>query len=362
MPLSEKHGETKTYDDILNAGPPLNQLAREFVTPTELFFVRNHTRIPHLQLESYRLRVGGLVSRELSLSLDDIKNSFERRTLTATLQCAGNRRKELVSYKPIDEQLEWGIEAIGTAEWTGVRLGDILASADISSQDAAHVAFLGLDTLMRDGEREAFGSSIPLDKALASEVLLAYEMNGEDLPLAHGCPLRMIVPGYIGARSVKWLSEISVQADASENHFQQVGYKLFPPHINMYNVDYHDGMQLTKLPVNSVIVRPQDRSLLPAGKIAVEGYAMSDGEQEITWVTVSPDGGQTWQRAEFLNEPQLWTWQLWRAEFDLPQGQHELVVRAWDSAANSQPETIASTWNFKGYVNNAWHRVKITLK
>ena len=362
MPLSEKHDETKTYDDILNAGPPLNQLAREFVTPTELFFVRNHSQIPHLQLDSYRLGVHGLVSRELSLSLDELKNDYESRRLIATLQCAGNRRKEMVSFKPIDDGLAWGIEAIGTAEWTGVRLGDILASAGISSADAAHVAFLGLDTLMRDGHREAYGSSIPLDKALACEVLVAYEMNGEDLPLVHGCPLRVIVPGYIGARSVKWLSDIRVQAEPSDNHFQQVGYKLFPPHINMYNVDYHEGMQLTKLPVNSVIVRPEDRSLLPAGKVAVEGYAMSDGEHEITWVTVSADGGETWQRAEFLNEPQLWTWQLWRAEFDLPQGQHELVVRAWDSAANSQPETIASVWNFKGYVNNAWHRVGITLK
>lgn len=362
MPLSEKHDDTKTYDDILNAGPPLGQLAKDFVTPTDLFFVRNHSQIPHLQLDSYRLGLRGLVSRELSLSLDELKNNFERRTLTATLQCAGNRRKELVSYKPIDDQLAWDIEAIGTAEWTGLRLGDILAAAGISSPEAEHVAFLGLDTLLRDGEREAFGSSIPLDKALGCEVLLAYEMNGEDLPLAHGCPLRVIVPGYIGARSVKWLSDICVQECPSDNHFQQVGYKLFPPHINMYNVDYHDGMQLTKLPVNSVIVRPQDRSLLPAGKIAVEGYAMSDGEHEITWISVSPDGGETWQRAEFLNEPQLWTWQLWRAEFDLPPGTHELVVRAWDSAANSQPETIASVWNFKGYVNNAWHRIKITLK
>ena len=145
MPLSEKHGETKTYDDILNAGPPLNQLARNFVTPTELFFVRNHTRIPHLQLDSYRLSVRGLVSRELSLSLDDIKKKFERRTLVATLQCAGNRRKELVGYKPIDDGLAWDIEAIGTAEWTGVRLGDILTSAGISDESAAHVAFLGLD-------------------------------------------------------------------------------------------------------------------------------------------------------------------------------------------------------------------------
>ena len=362
MPLSEKHDETKTYDDILNAGPPLSQLARDFITPTELFFVRNHTRIPHLQLDSYRLRVHGLVTRELSLSLDELKTKFERRSLTATLQCAGNRRKELVSYKPIDDQLAWDIEAIGTADWAGARLGDLLCAAGISGEEAAHVAFLGLDSLLRDGKREAYGSSIPLDKALGSEVLLAYEMNGEDLPLAHGCPLRVIVPGYIGARSVKWLSDIRLQAEPSDNQFQQVAYKLFPPHIDMYNVDYADGMQLTKLPVNSVIVRPQDRSLLPAGRVAVEGYAMSDGEHEITWISVSPDGGRSWQRAEFVNEPQLWTWQLWRTEFDLPVGQHELVVRAWDSAANSQPETIASVWNFKGYVNNAWHRVGITLK
>ncbi len=362
MPLSDKHDETKTYDDILNAGPPIQKLARDFITPTELFFVRNHSRIPHLQLDSYRLRVHGLVSRELSLSLDDIKSKFQRRELVVTLQCAGNRRKEMVSYKPIDDQLAWGIEAIGTARWAGARLGDILTAAGISNESAAHVAFLGLDSLLRDGEREAYGSSISLEKALGCEVLLAYEMNGEDLPLAHGCPLRVVVPGYIGARSVKWLSDIRVQAEPSDNHFQQVAYKLFPPHINMYNVEYADGMPLTKLPVNSVIVRPQAGSRLAAGKVLVEGYAMSDGEHEITWVTVSADGGETWQRAEFLNAPQLWTWQLWQAEFDLAPGQHELVVRAWDSAANSQPETIASVWNFKGYVNNAWHRVVVTVE
>ena len=201
MPLSEKHDETKTYDDILNAGPPPNELAKDFVTPTDLFFVRNHARIPHLQLDSYRLQVHGMVSRELSLNLDEIKNNFERRSLTATLQCAGNRRKELVSYKPIDDQLAWDIEAIGTAEWTGVRLGDILRAAGISSERAAHVAFLGLDTIMRDGDREAYGSSISLDKALGCEVLpLAYEMNGEvgpavDYGARSSCPLRVIVPG-----------------------------------------------------------------------------------------------------------------------------------------------------------------------
>ena len=361
MPLSDKHTETKTYDDILNAGPPLDQLAQEFVTPNQLFFVRNHTWIPHFQLESYRLRIHGLVSRELSLSLDEIKRDFQRRTLTATLQCAGNRREEMVGYKPIDDQLAWGIEAIGTAEWTGARLGDVLTAAGISSEAAAHVAFLGLDEILHGNENEAYGGSISLEKALACEVLLAYEMNGADLPLAHGCPLRVVVPGYIGARSVKWLSEICVQAEQSDNHFQQVGYKLFPPHITLDNVDYADGMPLTKLPVNSVIVRPQAGSALSAGKVVVEGYAMSDGEHEITWVSVSADGGATWQRADYTHEPRLWSWQLWRTEFDLPPGEHELVVRAWDSAANSQPETIASVWNFKGYVNNAWHRVRVVV-
>ncbi len=362
MPLADKHSDTKTYDDILNAGPPVSQLAKEFLTPTELFFVRNHARIPQVDRDRYRLRVHGLVSKALSLSLDDIKNRFEKRTLTATLQCAGNRRRELVEYKPIDDQLAWGIEAIGTAEWAGVRLGDILKAAGLRSDQARHAAFLGLDTIRRDGEREAYGSSIPMDKALSCEALLAYEMNGADLPRPHGSPLRVVVPGYIGARSVKWLSEIIIQQAPSENYFQQVGYKLFPPSINMYNVNYEDGMQLTKLPVNSVIARPEDRSLMMAGRVRVEGYAMSDGEHEISWVDASADGGATWQRADFLNAPQRWTWQLWRAEFDLPPGQHELVVRAWDTAANSQPETIASTWNFKGYVNNAWHRVRITLK
>lgn len=362
MSLQGKHKETQTYDSILNAGPPVNQLAREFITPTSLFFVRNHTDIPEVDLASYKLTVQGFVDNPLSLTLDDIKNNFEKHTLDATLQCAGNRRKEQVRYKPIDDGLEWGIEAIGTATWGGARLKDVMEAAGVDPEKTKHLAFLGLDAIMKDGERAAYGGSIELHKAMRPEVLLAYEMNGQDLPRAHGAPLRVVVPGYIGARSVKWLGEITAQAMPSDNYFQQVGYKLFPPSVNADNVNYEDGMMLTKMPVNSVIVRPEDASLMPVGKVVVEGYAMSDGEHPITWVDVSPDGGQTWQRAEFLNEPQRWTWQLWRTEFDLPEGRHQIVVRAWDSAANSQPETITSVWNFKGYVNNSWHRVNITLK
>ena len=361
MALDAKHRQTTTYDAILNAGPPIDLLAKEFVTPTELFFVRNHAGIPDVDVDSFRLTVDGMVSNPLSLSIDELKGKFEWKTLTVTLQCAGNRRKEMVAYRAIDDGLEWGIEAIGTAEWGGVMLKDVLAAAGVD-KNALHVAFLGLDKIGAGEDAPGFGGSIQMSKALGAEVMLAMEMNGEPLPAPHGAPVRMVVPGYVGARSVKWLHKITVQNEPSDNKFQQIGYKLFPPSISAKTVDYGQGMMLTKLPVNSVIVRPQDRSLLKAGKVVVEGYAMSDGEHEISWIDVSADGGQTWQRADFLGEPQLWTWQLWRTEFELGQGQHELIVRAWDTAANSQPETIASVWNFKGYVNNAWHRVHITIK
>ena len=152
MPLSEKHDDTKTYDDILNAGPPLNQLAKEFVTPTELFFVRNHTQIPTCTWTATGCACDGLVTRELSLSLEEIKITSSAAGLIATLQCAGNRRKEMVSYKPIDDGLAWGIEAIGTAEWTGLRWAIFSPRPASACAEAAHVAFLGLDTLMRDGQ------------------------------------------------------------------------------------------------------------------------------------------------------------------------------------------------------------------
>lgn len=362
MPLSEKHSDTKTYDALYNAGPPASQLAKDFITPTALFFVRNHAEIPQVALDSYRLRVEGRVAKALSLGIDDLRSGFEKHSLPATLQCAGNRRRELLRHKPIDDQLDWGIEAIGTAEWAGARLRDVLQAAGVQGDSAKHAAFLGLDAVQHAGEQAPYGSSIPLDKALAGEVLLAYEMNGEPLTLAHGSPLRVVVPGYIGARSIKWLSKIIVQDEPSSNYFQQVAYKLFPPSVNAHNVNYDDGQPLSRLPVNSVIVRPADGSRLPAGRIAVEGYAMGDGEHPIVRVAVSADGGAAWQRAEFLNAPQLWSWQLWRAVFDLPPGEHELVVRAWDSAGSSQPEAIASVWNFKGYVNNAWHRIQITTE
>jgi sulfite oxidase len=372
MTQLNNHRHLHIHDSIQNGGPPNEQVASDFITPTELFFVRNHAPIPQVDPSAYRLRVHGLVQEAITLSLQDLHANYSQHTVTATLQCAGNRRKQLAAQRAVDDGLAWDVEAIATATWGGARLSDVLRAAGVSSAaDAAHVAFLGLDPVQHTDAHgqtyyEAYGSSIELAKALApagaGDVLLAYKMNGEPLPAAHGGPLRVVVPGYIGARSVKWLSEISVQAQPSENYYQQIAYKLFPPDVREQTVNYDEGLMLTRYPVNSAIVRPGEGARLPAGRVLVEGYAMGDGQQPIAWVEVSADDGQTWQRAEFTHAPQQWAWQLWRSEFTLGPGPHTLVVRARDAAGNTQPEAVSSVWNFKGYANNSWHRVQIHIK
>lgn len=355
-----KHPSFVIHEDAaFNGGSPLDLLVQGNVTPKELFFVRNHGTIPSINDKAFRLKINGWVVSPLELSLDDLKSQFSYRTLTATLQCAGNRRRELADAAPIDDQLSWGCEAIGNAVWGGVSLAEVLAVAGVKPE-ARHVAFSGLDTVQH--EDAPYGSSIPIEKALRPEVILAYEMNGEPLPQLHGYPLRVITAGYIGARSVKWLQEIRLQEQPSDNYFQAVAYKLFPPQTTPETVQYETGLMLGELSVNAVICTPGEDAALKAGKIQVKGYAMAGGERSVWRVEVSADGGQTWQCAEFLSEDTPWAWRLWCTELNLPAGEHEIVVRAWDTAANTQPESVAAVWNFKGYMNNAWHRVKLGIE
>src|SRR6202035_2649473 len=185
--------------------------------------------------EAYRLTVGGLVEVPLTLSLADLRRDFAPVRLAATLECAGNRRSELIAHAPIPGELPWEEDAIGNAAWTGVPLAQVLAAAR-SLQAARHAAFTGLDETERHGSRFAFGGSIPLAKATSPEVLLAYEMNGEPLPAAHRAPLRVVVPGFIGARSVKWLADVHLQEEPSDNYFQAKAYRLFPPQVTAENV------------------------------------------------------------------------------------------------------------------------------
>jgi len=362
-----------------NSEPSLEHLTEEYLTPNDLFFVRSHAPVPEIDPETYELRVGGQVGKELRLSMEDLRSDFETVTVTATLQCAGNRRDELMDFREIPGEVPWQAGAIGNARWTGARLRDVLARAEVAlpgSPDGGsdrgvddrprHVAFTGLDRIEKDGEVFGFGGSVPLEKALDPNVLLAWEMNGEPLPPDHGHPLRVVVPGYIGARSVKWLGRITVQSAPSDNYYQARAYKLFPPEVGPETVDWKKGVMLGELPVQAVITEPgsgqepgSDQELAP-GPVRIRGYAVTGGDRTIERVDVSTDGGGTWTVATLTGgDARPGTWRLWETEVDLPAGEHELVARAWDSSANTQPEEVGPIWNFKGYISNAWHRVGV---
>jgi sulfite oxidase len=197
-------------------------------------------------------------------------------------------------------------------------------------------------------------------KALAPEVLLADEMNGEPLPPAHGFPLRAVVPGYIGARSVKWLAAITAQTQPSTNYFQARTYRLYPSRIRSATTP-ENGFSLGETPVNSVICHPSDGAVLMGPRVLARGYALTGGTREIERVEVSLDRGATFIPASLLGSGQAGAWRLWEAELELGPGPYELAVRAWDSAASTQPESAEALWNLKGYINNAWHRVKFTV-
>jgi sulfite oxidase len=359
MTLFDKHPDFIVRQaDPFNGGPPPERLAGSFITSNDLFFSRNHGGVPTVDRDAYRLTVDGLVETVLSLSLADLRR-FPRTTVTATLQCAGNRRLEMMAHKPIPDELPWGTEAVSNAAWSGVRLSDLLAAAGIEP-GGAHAAFTGLDETERHGHRFNFGGSIPLDKALASEVLLANTMNGQPLPAVHGAPLRVVVPGYVGARSVKWLSRITVQEKPSDNYFMAKAYRLFPASFNKDNVDWEKGLMLGEAPVSSVILSPQEKETVAAGKVSVRGWSLAGGNRSVARVDVSADGGETWTVADFVKGDGAFIWRLWEAVLDLKAGPQEIVCRAWDTAAQTQPDGAAQVWNFKGYANNSWHRVRVT--
>ena len=355
-----KHPETLVRQERpFNAGPPPARLRASFLTAVEDFFVRNHGDVPEVDVAAFRLTVGGAVERPLELALGELAR-FPRREVTATLQCAGNRRQELIERRPIPNELPWGGEALSTARWAGVALADLLAAARPAA-GARHVALAGLDETERHGHRFRFGGSIPLDKARAPEVLLATEMNGAPLPAVHGAPLRLVVPGWIGARSVKWLARITLQDEPSDNYFQRVAYRLFPAQVDAGNVVWEEGAMLGELPVNSQITRPLPGARLAPGRVRVEGVALAGGGRQVIRVEVSADGGRSWTLARCSAPGESWAWRLWECELELAAGRHELAVRAWDAAAQSQPADLEQVWNFKGYVNNAWHRVPVEV-
>jgi sulfite oxidase len=334
--------------------------AQDFITPVDRFFTRSHAAVPRIDPVSWRLRVGGLVEQPRSFSLAELLGYFPSRTVAATLVCAGLRRDEFLSLGPLPGELPWGPEPAGTGEWTGVALGDLLRALGVKP-DASHVELIGLDRVERHGEQFGFGGSIDLAKALGDEVLLATHLNGAPLPPQHGFPLRAVVPGWIGARSVKWLGQITLRKDPTSNYFQTQAYRVQRQIDPQNSRDVSAGVALSEVPVNAVILEPEPGQRLAAGPMLVRGWAMGSGARVVTRVELSLDGRE-WTPARLLPQESAWTWTFWEAPLVLSPGRHTLMVRATDSSGATQPAEAADTWNVKGYANNAWHRVAVELE
>ena len=346
----------------LNAETPADRLRTAYVTPQAEFYIRSHGPIPSLDAEGYRLRVDGRVQTPLDLSLAELSDRFAPHTVSSVMQCAGNRRSELVPVKPVAGD-PWGPGAIGNAQWSGVALADVLRAAGVSEDTSSlHVAFTAADEVEIEGETGQYGASIPLAKAMQPEVLLARAMNGEALAPEHGFPLRAVVPGFAGVRSVKWITGIEIRDTPAETTIQRKDYKYFPPDVAKNDAQWEHGVTINEMPLTSAICVPAKNATLPAGRTRIAGYAHATA-REIVRVDVSIDGGRHWSQAECEHDPTApWSWTFWDVVLELPKGEHELAVRAWDSAMQTQPALPDDAWNFAGYLCSAWHRIRVTAE
>ena len=324
----------------LDAESPLEAL-RTFETRNDLFFVRSHHVVPDVS-SPWTLAIDGDVARPITLSLEEIRRMrAERRS--ATIECAGNGRGLFVL--PATSGVQWGLGAVSNATWTGVPLAALLERAGVQAS-ALHFWMEAADhSPLPDVPK--FLRSIPRAIAL-SEAFVAYEMNGQPVPLHHGGPLRLVVPGWYGMASTKWLTHVHARATESDNHFMARGYR------------YADGSAVDLMRVKSIITAPLDGDQVKVAATRVTGVAWT-GAGTVTQVEISSDGGQTWQQARFTSDARPGTWRLWEADVNIRSGGEErLLARATDSAGHTQPERAAP--NPAGYGNNSIHEVRVNAR
>src|SRR5712692_9727045 len=321
------------------------------VMPSARFYVRNHFPVPALDASSWRLDVSGLVERPLSLSLRDLRNLGSQRRVV-TLECAGNGRSFL---SPPVEGEKWGLGAVSTAEWTGVPLVEVLDRAGVKTA-AREIVFRGADRGNVSGRSEPvrFERSLKLDDARGSEALLAYAMNGEPLPIHHGHPLRLVVPGWYGVSSVKWLTEIEAIVRPFAGYFQ----------AEKYWYEWNNSREMVWEPVTlqrvrALITEPGPDEEREHGELVVRGVAWS-GAAPVARVEVSVGGGP-WQGARLLGERRRHSWQWWElsASVDRP-GRTSLRARATDLAGRTQ--TAQPEWTRLGYGVNAIQEVSVRIR
>jgi sulfite oxidase len=324
-----------------------------WLTPIPHFFVRNHMHEPNeLDADIWRLTVGGEVDKPFTLTLAEL-SKLESHSVVNTLECAGNGRG---MQRPQVPGIQWGKGAVSTARFSGPRMRDVLQRTGIKSA-GKHVMFRGLDEV--PGKVPPFIRSIPIEKALDSDTLIATHMNGSPLTKHHGFPARALVPGWIGAASCKWLTEIKVLDSEFVGNFMSPGYRFPNQPIKPGDaVKPEDTHPLTALNVKSVIAGPGDGSDVKAGKVSIHGAAWA-GEADVAKVEVSTDGGASWNVAALGREKAHYAWRLWSYDWKakIKTGDFTILSRATDSAGRVQP--AAPVWNPSGYLNNAIDQVKI---
>jgi len=311
-----------------NSETPLDRV-QSWVTPNRLFFVRNHFGVPSIDLPAWRLRVEGLVDNAASWSFADLV-AMPERTVFATVECAGNGRSFL---QPHAHGVQWGAGAIGHAEWTGVPLRLVLEEAGVRPE-AVEVLFEGCDAGTESDHPQPmfFARSLPLAKALDMDTLLATRMNGELLEPNHGSPLRLLVPGWYGVASVKWLRRIELLDHAFQGYFQYNKYT-----VRRRTSAGESTVVVGPMAVKSEIIRPQAGEMLGLGANRLFGVAWA-GEEPIGRVQVSADGGRTWNEAELIGPTARYSWSLWEYlwEVTIP-GTYQLLARAITSGGEAQP-------------------------
>ncbi len=329
-------------------------LLDSFITPIEHFYVRSHMAVPQVDAAAWQLKVGGEVGSPLTLSIDEIKK-MPATTVTTTLECAGNGR---AFFQPSVAGIQWEKGAVGTARFTGVRMSEILKRAGAKTT--------GINVEMHGGDRPpgtmpAFVRQVPMQKATHPDTILAWDMNGQPIPLPHGMPLRAIVPGWEGAYSVKWIKELNVLAKDTDSFWYVTGYRYPNKRVAPgAAVDAKDMEPLKGLAVKSLITTPAHGAALPAGKVTVAGFAWA-GENDVTKVDISIDNGSTWQPARLTGEQARFTWRRFEHDVTLTTPQSYLILsRATDSKGNMQP--AVAQWNPSGYLWNQYDSVRIDVK
>lgn len=325
------------------------------LTPNEVFFVRSHFGEPARGLVPWPTEVRGLVERPLNLAEEDF-DRFEPRSVTAVLQCAGNGR---AFFRPTIPGVPWERGAVGQAEWDGVRLADVLASARVRP-GAAHVHFLGADG-PPSPRTPAFLRSLPLDKALHPDTLLATRMNGEPLPTLHGGPVRLVVPGWTGNHWIKWVRWITVARDEAPGFYMQTGYKIPRSPVPPDRVpDPSKLVPVTSMNVKSLITTPGESARLAPGNHEVRGIAWT-GEGRVRSVRVGVRGGpERWVDAELIGEPGRWAWRRWRCRVELARpGRVMLGSQATDTEGRTQPDS--TPYNRSGYLWNGIDHVTVEV-